>query len=69
MYWSICGYRRVAGERRRGDAVGAVETENLQEKAGALGRAGIRLEEAFEAVGVRNHADVERCYHIVERLR
>lgn len=114
--------------RRRGDAVRAVETEILQEKAGALGRAGNRLEEALEAVtrtqealeeierrirsrqdsngredrlrevqarlsgdleilrsradlayqfliiqreavGVRNHSDVERCYHIAERLR
>jgi hypothetical protein len=48
----------------------------LREKAEALGRAGLRLEEALddlervrEAVGARNHLDVERCYRISERLR
>ncbi|VUZ85046.1 hypothetical protein MELA_01421 [Candidatus Methylomirabilis lanthanidiphila] len=53
---------------RRGDAVRTVEMVILQEKA-ALDRAGLRLEEAFEAVGVCNHSDVERCYRIAERLR
>jgi exonuclease VII small subunit len=114
--------------RRRGDALHALEGEIVQEKASALGRAGLRLEEALEAlekvvdsigeterrlqrregsaeeagqlreahsrlmvdidvfrqrvnlahqyliiqreaVGVRNHADVERYYGIAGRLR
>lgn len=113
--------------RRRGDALHAVESEIAQEKASALGRAGLRLEEALEAlkkvgdsireiehrlerregsaeeasrlreahsrlmidldvlrqrvnlahqfliiqreaVGARNHADVERYYGIAEKL-
>jgi len=113
--------------RRRGHTLHAVENEIAQEKANALGRAGMRLEEALEAlkrvrdslseidrrlqqcedrpeevdllreahaklvvdlgvlreradlahqfliiqreaVGVRHHADVERCYRITERL-
>lgn len=112
---------------RRGDTLQPVESEIVQEKANALGRAGLRLEEALEAlkkvrdalaeieaslqrrkssaeeagrlreahsrlmadldvlrnrvnmahqfliiqreaVGVRNHAEVERYYGIAERL-
>jgi hypothetical protein len=113
--------------RRRGDTLHAVESEIVQEKASVLGRAGLRLDDALEAlkkvrdslteierrlqrregsageagrlreahsrlmidldvlckrvnlahqfliiqreaVGVRNHADVERYYGIAERL-
>lgn len=53
---------------RTGDPVRTVETVILHEKAALYG-AGLRLEEAFEAAGVRNHSDVERCYRIAERLR
>lgn len=115
-----------ASARRRNNTLQAVESEIAQEKAGALGRAGMRLEEALEAlkqsrdslsdierrlqqcendgeeadlrkvrsklvvdvnalrnrvelahqfliiqreaIGMRHHADVERCYRIAERL-
>jgi exonuclease VII small subunit len=36
--------------RRRGNALDAVKGEIVQEKASALGRAGLRLEEALEAL-------------------
>lgn len=36
--------------RRRGDTLHAVESEIALEKASALGRAGLRLEEALEAL-------------------
>ncbi len=36
--------------RRRGDALHAVESEITLEKASALGRAGVRLEDALEAL-------------------
>jgi hypothetical protein len=67
---------KVSSGPRRGDRLQAIDAEILREKAEALGRAGLRLEEALddlervrEAVGARNHLDVERCYRISERLR
>lgn len=42
--------RRVVGVRRKGDALRAVETEIVQEKSSALGRAGVRLDEALAAL-------------------
>lgn len=41
---------RVVAVRRKGDALRAVETEIVQEKSSALGRAGVRLEEALAAL-------------------
>ena len=77
MKWrDIIDNRKASSGPRRGDRLQAIDAEILQEKTEALGRAWLRLEEALddlemvrEAVGVRNHLDVERCYRISERLR
>jgi len=68
--------RKVSSGPSRADRLQAIDAEILREKAEALGRAGFQLEEALddlervrEAIGMRNHLDVERCYRISERVR
>jgi hypothetical protein len=72
----IIDNRKVSFRPSRAERLQAIDAEILQEKAEALGRAGLQLEEALDdlgrvrgVVGARNHLDVERCYRISERLR